>query len=86
LAEFAFRFRHTILSELLPMLFTRLVTKSTNLDRVKQKFSRRFCGNFADGIKKGVKDVMDADERRNKIKYVSTACLAGIRPSLRHSV
>jgi hypothetical protein len=47
---------------------------------------QKFCGNFADGIKKDVKDVMDADERRNKIKYVSTACLAGIRPSLRHSV
>jgi hypothetical protein len=30
--------------------------------------------------------VMDADELRNKIKYVSTACFARIRPSLRHSV
>jgi hypothetical protein len=42
--------------------------------------------NFADCIKKDVKDVMDADELRNKIKYVSTACFARIRPSLRHSV
>jgi hypothetical protein len=42
--------------------------------------------NFGDCIKKDVKDVMDADELRNKIKYVSTACLAGIRPSLRHGV
>ena len=50
------------------MLFTRLVAKSTNLDRVKQKFTQRYSGNFADGIKKGVKDVIDADERRNKNK------------------
>jgi hypothetical protein len=42
--------------------------------------------HFADCIKKDVKDVMDADELRNKIKYVSTACFARIRPSLRHSV
>jgi len=31
-----------------------------------------------------VEDIID--RRRNKIKYVSTACLAGIRPSLRQSV
>ena len=50
------------------MLFTRLVAKSTNLDRVKQKFTQRYSGNFADGIKKGVKDVIDAGEMRNKNK------------------